>query len=217
MSPVWTPGETVLTRFTRTDDSLGVVHPLRVLSDDGNQLLAWLPQDTPIIGSRLPDGRSIRDEPLANRFRAGRVQVRDTWHGTSTLRLIDEDYWSSVWWFFAEDGKFTGWYVNLEIPRGRTEDAVWRIDGALDVHIEPSRRWWWKDEDEADASVAAGRLTEDQLARLRAEGERMIGLAESGLFPFDGSWCDFRPGPDWPTPALPAEDWAALADPAKYT
>jgi hypothetical protein len=30
-------------------------------------------------------------------------------------------------------------------------------------------------------------------------------LAEvaGGRFPFDGSWCDFRPDPSWPVPPLP--------------
>jgi predicted RNA-binding protein associated with RNAse of E/G family len=117
--------------------------------------------------------------------------------------VITESDWSSVWWFFAESGEFRGWYVNLEIPLGRTELGTDRIDGALDVTVDPHRRWQWKDEDEAAAAVEAGRLGAEQLARLRAEGERLIGLAEAGAFPFDGTWCDFRPDPGWPAPALP--------------
>ena len=202
MSPLWTPGDTVCTRFVRNDGSVGGVHPLRVLADDGEQLIGWLPKDTPIIASRLPDGREIREEPLANRFRAGRSQVRTTWWGTSTIRLISESRWSSVWWFFDSEQRFLSWYVNLEIPRGRTDRTLDRVDGALDVHVNADRSWAWKDEDEADAAVDAGRITREELSRLRAEGERVIGLAESGAFPFDGRWCDFRPDPAWPRPEL---------------
>ena len=203
MSRIWQPGESFIQRFRRTDGSIGQYHPLRVLSDDGQTVIGFLPKDTPMVTTRLPDGRDAREAPLAEMFRLPRVRVPGTWHGSSTLRVITESEWSSVWWFFGPDLEFVGWYVNLEIPLGRTDIGTDRIDGALDVTVAPDRRWQWKDEDEADAAVDAGRLSAEQLVRLRAEGERVIALAEAGTFPFDGTWCDFRPDPDWPAPELP--------------
>jgi hypothetical protein len=200
---VWQPGETFVQRFRRTDGSIGQHHPLRVLSDDGTTVVGWLPVDTPIVNTRLPDGRDPRQAPMAEMFRIPRVRVPGTWHSTANLRVITEGEWSSVWWFFRPDMSFVGWYVNLEIPLGRNEIGTDRIDGALDVRVAPDRSWKWKDEDEADAAVDAGRISADQLTRLRAEGERVIGLAEAGTFPFDGTWCEFRPDPDWPRPTLP--------------
>ncbi|MFE3179004.1 DUF402 domain-containing protein [Amycolatopsis sp. NPDC059090] len=199
----WAPGQTVVERFVRPDGSIGQHHPLRVLSDDGEILLGWLPLGTPIVGSRLADGRSLREAPLEQRFREPRVRVPDIWHGTSTLRLIPDDAWSSVWWFFEADGRFRDWYVNLEIPRGRTGTGPDRIDGILDLVVTPGAGWKWKDEDEAEAAVEAGRLTTAELGKLRAEGERMGALAEQGAYPFDGTHTDFRPDPDWPAPELP--------------
>jgi hypothetical protein len=204
VSPVWRPGQTAVQRFVRTDGDIGAHHPLRVLHDDGSTLLGWLPAGTDIIGTQLPDGRDPRVVPVSQMFLLPRVRVRGRWHDTSTLRLVTESAWSSVWWFFRPDGTFQGWYVNLEMPRGRTEFTTDRVDGALDVVVLPDRSWRWKDEDEAAAAVAAGRFTSAELALLRVEGERMIALAEAGAFPFDGTWCDFRPDPAWPPPALPA-------------
>ncbi|MGK3207516.1 DUF402 domain-containing protein [Amycolatopsis sp. MEPSY49] len=201
----WRPGETVVERFHRPDGSIGQVHPLRVLEDDGRVLLAWLPAGTPIVGSRLADGRLMRDAPLDQRFRIPRVPVPDLWHGASTLRRIPEDEWSSVWWFFDLEGRFKNWYVNLEIPLGRTPGAVDRIDGVLDVVVEPDGTWRWDDEDEAEAAIEVGRLTLEQFDRLRAEGERIGALAERGAYPFDGTDTDFRPDEGWPAPRLPAE------------
>jgi hypothetical protein len=201
----WRPGQTVVERFHRPDGSIGQVHPLRVLEDDGRVLLAWLPAGTPIIGSRLADGRLMRDAPLDQRFRIPRVAVADSWHGASTLRRIPEDEWSSVWWFFDLEGRFKNWYVNLEIPLGRTPGAVDRIDGVLDVVVERDGSWRWDDEDEAEAAIEVGRLTLEQFDRLRAEGERIGALAERGAYPFDGTDTDFRPDPGWPAPELPAE------------
>ncbi|PXY21844.1 hypothetical protein BAY59_29980 [Prauserella coralliicola] len=201
----WDPGETAVLTFLRPDASIGQQHPLRVLSDDGTRLLGWLPSGTRIVGSRLSDGRHQRDAPLAERFVAPRRRVHDRRHGTSTLRLVCEDAWSSVWWFFDEAGEFTGWYVNLEIPRGRDAHGPRRIDGVLDVDVAPDLSWEWKDEDEAEAALRAGRLTERELALLREEGLRVAALAEAGAFPFDGTFTDFRPDPEWPEPELPDE------------
>lgn len=205
MHRLWRPGETAVQRFVRTDGSVGQHHPMRVIEDDGRRLLGWLPAGTELIASRLTDGRNPRDVSLAEMFVLPRILVRGQWLDTSTLRLITESDWSSVWWFFDADGEFTGWYVNLEIPFGRTGVTTDRADGALDVMVNPDRSWEWKDEDEAEAAVDAGRLTVEQLAVLRTEGERQIALAEAGRFPFDGTWCDFRPDPDWPLPTLPAD------------
>jgi hypothetical protein len=200
---LWTPGDTVVERFLRPDGSIGQHHPLRVISDDGRVLLGWLPAGTPIVGSRLADGRSLREAPLEERFRIPRVRVPDVWRDTSTLRRIADDEWSSVWWFFDAGGEFLNWYVNLEIPLGRTASGPDRIDGILDIAVTRDGGWRWKDEDEAEQAVLAGRLTAQQLDRLRSEGERIGALADAGRYPFDGTWTGFRPEPDWPAPVLP--------------
>jgi hypothetical protein len=212
VNPVWRPGETAVQRFVRADGSIGQHHPLRVIEDDGERLLGWLPAGTEIIDTRLADGRHAREAPLNEMFVLPRIRVRGQWRDTSTLRLIVESEWSSVCWFFQPDGTFLNWYVNLEIPRGRTEHTTDRSDGALDVVVAPDRTWRWKDEDEADAAVTAGRITAADLTRLRAEGERVIALVEAGAFPFDGTWTDFRPDPAWPAPALPAGLDVGVAD-----
>lgn len=186
------PGTAVDLLFQRADGSTSGVHPMTSVADDGLQLLAWMPAGTPIRSSVLLDGRDIRAADLAERFRLPRTLVSRIWTGASNLRLIDESHWSSVWWFFDGDsGAFQGWYVNLEIPRGRTSSSVVRTDGVLDVWVEPTGSWRWKDEDEFAAAIQAGRFADGQAEMLRAEGERMIALAEAGTFPFDGSHTDF--------------------------
>ncbi|SHF45800.1 DUF402 domain-containing protein [Streptoalloteichus hindustanus] len=201
--PTWRPGDEVLYRLPRLDDPLGPIHPARVVADDGRELVCWVPGGTEVVAMRLPDGKQQRDVPLHERFTTPRRAVRSQWFGGGTLRLVFEERWSSVWWFFEPDGTFRNWYVNLEIPLGRDATGVRRVDGALDVAVAPDGRWEWKDEDEAEAIVDAGLVSRAQMGLLRAEGERMIALAEAARYPFDGTWCDFRPDPAWPVPTLP--------------
>jgi hypothetical protein len=201
----WKPGQDVLYRFRRLDGSLGAVHPARVVEDDGERLLCWVLAGTTIRMTTAPDGRPPRDLPLEQRFRAARVPRRGTWRTHSTLRLVFERQWASVWWFFEPDGTFRDWYVNLEVPLGRDSAGFDRADGVLDLEVRPDLRWSWKDEDEAVAAVAAGRFDPVQMRQLRAEGERWIALAESGRFPFDGTYCDAVPEPSWTLPELPLD------------
>ncbi|EQD81667.1 hypothetical protein N599_34900, partial [Saccharopolyspora erythraea D] len=117
--PAWNYGQEVLYRFLRLDGSMGTVHPARVLADDGETLLCWVLPGTSIRVTTSPDGRNPRDLPMAERFGGVRVPARSIWRGTPTLRMVFENEWSSVWWFFEPDGTFRNWYVNLEMPLGR--------------------------------------------------------------------------------------------------
>lgn len=51
----------------------------------------------------------------------------------------------AVWWLFAPDGAFTGWYVNLE-RRVHGADVVDVDDQELDIVVAPDRTWAWKEE-----------------------------------------------------------------------
>jgi hypothetical protein len=77
-------------------------------------------------------------------------------------------------------------------------------DQALDVLVAADRTWHWKDEDEF-AERTGHPLFWDQAAAsaIRSEANRLIGLAEAAQFPFDGTWCNFRPDPDWQPTELP--------------
>jgi hypothetical protein len=77
-------------------------------------------------------------------------------------------------------------------------------DLGLDVVVDPDRTWCWKDEDDFAAFTdAPGYWTAAQAVAARAEGRRVIALAEEGKSPFDGTYCDFVPDPTWSLPELP--------------
>jgi len=186
---------------------IAAVQTTRVVRDDAEALLTWTAAGSDCMLRGTRDGASIRKMSLAERDRTPSMLWPRHWEGRHVLIRTEPEADHSVWWFFDLEMRFEGWYVNLEIPMGRTASTVDRVDGALDVAIAPDRSWEWKDEDEADECVRVGRLSVEQLALLRAEGERMIALAEAGRFPFDGTWTDFRPDPSWPAPTLPAGDY----------
>jgi predicted RNA-binding protein associated with RNAse of E/G family len=131
-----------------------------------------------------------------------------TWQGYGILVLMPPNAAHSVWWFWDADGAFDSWYINLESPAARWDDGdlagVDTVDHDLDVVARPDGSWQLKDEDEFTERLAyPDHYWVSDEAAVRAEAARVIEAFEARRYPFDGSWCDFRP-PSWRVPeALP--------------
>lgn len=98
--------------------------------------------------------------------------------------------------------RFRGWYVNLQTPIKREARGFQSADQFLDIVVSPDRSWIWKDGDELEEAVSAGRVTREEAVSIREEGERVIPDIEAGRWPFDGSLTDWRPDPAWTIPSL---------------
>ena len=194
------PDQIVLRRYFR-GSQYTFVKPMRVVRDDEAGLLLWMPADSEIAVLQDADGRTQHDLPL-DEMRDPRL-VRQAWLENDILVLMPPGAAHSIWWFFTK-GEFVGWYVNLETPATRHPDGVDTTDLVLDVWVEPDRQWQWKDEDELAART--GRplyFDQAEATEIRAEGRRLIDLAEAGTYPFDGTHVDFTPNPAWTPLALP--------------
>ncbi|MDI6102678.1 DUF402 domain-containing protein [Actinoplanes sp. NEAU-A12] len=198
---VFVPTETVHLRHWQRR-RIGMVFPLQVVRDTGDAVVLWAPAGTQGWHFDMPDGRRMTETPLPEWSASERVPVPHTIdHGVLSWHPRGRDY--SIRWFFRPDGRFYRWYANLEAP-----SVSWRGDGMagldtsdwdLDVVIEPDRSWAWKDEDEFVARLAMPEsYWVDEEDRVRRAGKEVIELVEAAAFPFDGTWCDFRPDPDWP-------------------
>src|SRR5256885_17009472 len=59
------------------------------------------------------------------------------WQGPGVLKLTPPGAAYSVWWFRKPDGRFAGWYVNLEEPAVRWDDGdvagLDMVDQDLDI------------------------------------------------------------------------------------
>jgi hypothetical protein len=203
------PGRLVLHRHF-TGKGLAWSPLTRVVSDDEQGLLLWLATDTPVMREVSVDGESPRDMPFAEWIAVPKVIVPDVYRGPSTLKLIRPGASHAVWWLFNRGGAFIAWYVNLEEPSVRWDDGdvagVDVTDQDLDIWVWPDRTWEWKDEDElAERLDFPDHYWVHDPEAAWAEGRRVIPYIEAGAFPFDGTWCDFRPDPSWALPdALPS-------------
>jgi hypothetical protein len=186
------PGLPALLRFVRCGKVRRAVPHIRV--EDSPELVAlYLP-----VGTRtkiaVADGRPIRGQA----DRDWELQDHD-WHTYSALKLIQWGIGHSLELLWHADGDaFAGWYVNLQEPLRRSPLGFDTDDLALDIRVDPDGNWRWKDEDELEALVAAGRFTGAEAAEIRAEGERVVAA-----HPWPTGWEEWRPDPTWPSPELP--------------
>jgi hypothetical protein len=201
LDAAFSPGEVVLHRMF-TDDELVLVRTGVIVGQDERGLRLWIPHGGPAMRRDSVDGRGIRQMPFAEWVEQDTELVPVTWWGPDVFMFLPAGRAHTVWWFWDPVGRFSGWYVNLEEPVTRWRDGeVLGVDGCdqdLDVWVWPNRRWNWKDEHElAERLAFPDRYWVRDPAAVRAEGERVIRDAMAGLFPFDGSWLDFRPDPAW--------------------
>jgi hypothetical protein len=192
-------GETVYVRHFQRDVICGV-YPTRAVRHGPDGLLLWIAQGTRHWFPFMPDGREMRETPLPEWAAADKVWSGYTApNGVLSWHAPGAEY--AAQWFFR-DGEFTNWYANLEEPgvawRAGGLAGVDTVDWDLDVWVGADRIWRWKDEEDLAARRQWPELywvTDPE--RARRAGEAAIARAAAGEFPFDGTWCDFRPEPAW--------------------
>ena len=107
----WTPGETIVWRYTNPRHTTETVRPVRVVRDDADGLVAWLAGGTPLLRPVLADGSDLRAVPVAERFDVhvhGRANRLDVWHGHGILKVAPAGVPWSVWLFWNADDGFRG-------------------------------------------------------------------------------------------------------------
>lgn len=192
-----------MVRYRSFDGHFRVGRPLRVVENGPEWLVTHLAEGTVVAEPELADGRGLRGAPLSERWTHPRVTVYRAWSRADVLMLFPRNRPFSLW-LFREQGTFAGWYVNLEEQHVYGDHLISTQDDILDIWVpaetgEPE----WKDEDELASAITAGRITAEQAAAIRAEGERV--WAER---PWPTGWEEWVPPPEWTTPELP-EGWDA--------
>ncbi|WP_329039457.1 DUF402 domain-containing protein [Streptomyces sp. NBC_00178] len=177
--------------------------PVRLVERTDEGQLLWLETGTPMWRTELPGGAHLRDIPPEERPADGYPLKAGRWSLGSALIHQPTAAGHAVFWFFGRRKRFRGWYVNLEHRRHHGED-IDVADHELDITVARNHGWRWKDERSFDEKTGhPAYWSQAEAAAIRAEGERVVRLAEARAFPFDGSWCDFEPPSHWPVPPRP--------------
>ena len=126
------------------------------------------------------------------------------WRTNRLLILLHpEKYYSSYCFWQADRNQFLGYYINFQLPFQRTRLGFDSFDLELDVIIEPTFEWRWKDVEEYQKGIERGILRPEWVRAIDSAGREVFENIENRRYPFDGSWLDWTPDPAWAPPTLP--------------
>jgi hypothetical protein len=191
---VWNAGQVVIRREVLNDGRAWLEVPVIVVRDDDELLATFIAEGAPF---RFPPG------PWPAPHGRHPWHGRERWHGHGVLMVQRPGEAHAVWLFWRGPSRaFAGWYINIQEPFRRTALGFDTQDLELDIWVPLDRPWEWKDEELLAVRVEEGRFTVEQVAEIRAEGERIARELDAGRRWWDEAWADWVPDPDWPTPSF---------------
>ena len=102
-----------------------------------------------------------------------------------------------------------GYYINFQLPFMRTNCGIDTLDLELDLDIHPDFSFEWKDVDDYEKGIKTGIILPEWVAEIETAKMKILERLEKRQYPFDGSWLNWMPDPNWLAPRLP-EGWDQL-------
>ena len=204
----WKPGDRVVFESMVLGRTLSALATI-VVEDSDSLTVLYLAIGAEALRLLQTNGESVPRVVPPEQFASMELTtIRAVWTGHHMLMLARPDEAHAIFLrWTGPDWSFLGWYVNLQEPLERTTWGFAMRDLFLDIVVDPSLAWNWKDEDELAQAVERGRLVVAEADAIRAEGERVIARIEAQTWPFDAGYEFWRPDPAWPIPEVPA-NWS---------
>ena len=207
---MWKPGDSVALRGIY-NQRVSYIQSTVVVQDCPEEVaLAVLPgaecyaPEGYIHGKHGVSGRWDRwDEYAKNNWKMQRY----AWHTNRLLILLQpEKYYASYYFWQADENRFLCYYVNFQIPFQRARIGFDTFDLELDIVIEPTYEWHWKDVDDYQRGIECGILLNEWTQEIDAAKQEIFDKLKKRAYPYDGAWLNWMPDPDWSPPKLP-EGW----------
>ena len=110
------------------------------------------------------------------------------WHTNRLLILLQpEKYYASYYFWRANDNEFLCYYVNFQLPFDRSSIGFDTFDLELDIVIEPTYEWHWKDLDDYQRGIQRGILCKEWVREINAAQPEVFEKLKKRQYPFDGS------------------------------
>lgn len=210
MTTTWKPGEAVALRGIYNQRPWYIQSAVVVQDKPKEVALAILPgaecyaPEGYINGKHGPSGQWDRwGEYAQNNWKLQRY----TWRTNRLLILLQpEKYYASYYFWQADENRFIGYYINFQLPFQRSKAGFDTLDLELDIVVEPTCEWHWKDVDGYREGIERGIICKEWVQEIDAAKQEVLEKIEKHLYPFDGAWLGWIPDPNWQPPALP-ENW----------
>jgi len=205
---LWREGDNVLLRGVYETQPV-YVQSLRVARDTPQEtaLFIWPGAECAAPAGYIHHGHawcSARwQETLSNTLRLEKY----SWHTNRFLILLEpEKFYSTIYIWNETSSEFICYYINFQLPFRRTPLGFDTLDLDLDLVIDPSFNWEWKDESEYREGIRSGGIRPEWVREVERAKPEVFERIEKRAYPLDASWLNFQPDPTWLLPCLP-KNW----------
>lgn len=207
---MWQPGDHVVLRGIY-NQHVWIAQSAIVVKDDPAEVALTI---FPGAGCAVPEGYLNRKHGTEGKWSRWDDYLNDhrnmqalTWHTNRLLLLMEpERYYASIYFWDHASHEFLCYYVNFQLPFTRSTSGFDTLDLELDIVIEPSYEWEWKDAQEYQDGIAKGVFQQEWIDSIERAKPDVFKKLEARAYPFDGSWLTWMPDPKWSAPSLP-EGW----------
>lgn len=130
-----------------------------------------------------------------------------TWHTNRLLFVLEpEKYYSTIYFWDHKSNEFLSYYINFQLPFRRNNYCLDTLDLDLDLMVHPDFSFEWKDLDDYQKGIETGIILMEWANEIETAKREIFDRLEKREYPFDNSWLDWRPDPNWSALKLP-KDW----------
>jgi hypothetical protein len=203
---MWNPGDVVTWRGI-FNNRIWHVQPTIVINDSPDELiLTLLPETECVAEASYPEGKKHGKhwwEFIDNDWTLKKYRWRTN---RLLIILVPEAFYSTMLFWDDASNQFLCYYINFQVPFKRRQWGIDTLDLDLDIVIDPDFSFKWKDEEDYQKAIEHGLITPEWVQGIENAKPEIFEKLEKRLYPFDGSWLDWKPDPNWEPPKLP-ENW----------
>lgn len=206
---MWKTGEVIAWREIYRERIWTAVSMVVVKDTPQEIILAVTPGSERMIEENYPKGKK-------NGKRRWDFQTENwtlanfNWHTNRLLFILEpEKYYSTVYFWDHTSNEFLCYYINFQLPFKRTHQSIDTLDLELDIIVNPDLSFEWKDLDDYEKGIETGVILPEWVKEIEASKTEILDRLKRRNYPFDNSWLNWEPDPNWALPKLPA-NWEEI-------
>ena len=203
---MWKPGDTMAWRGIYRNQ-VWHAQPVLVVKDTFEEtVVALLPGTECVMPEGYANGKDNHNRRWDFKDKLWRLE-EFCWHTNRLLIILEpEQYYSTILFWHNGSNEFLCYYINFQLPFLRSHCGIDTLDLELDLIINPDLSYEWKDLEDYQRAIDHEIIFPEWMQGIETAKQQVFDSLEKCQYPFDGSWLDWKPDPNWSPPKLP-KNW----------
>ena len=206
MVDLWRSGDVIVWRGTYRN-RVWHAQPVIVVKDTPEEMCVTLLPGTECVAPEgYLDGKDSTKRRWSFKEKDWKLE-NYAWRTNRLLILLEPDtYYSTMFFWRADSNDFLLYYINFQLPFQRSHCGIDTLDLDLDLIINPDFSFQWKDEDDYQKAIDHEVIMPEWTQAIEIAKKEIFNKLEKRQYPYDGSWLNWMPDPNWLPPKLP-KNW----------